>query len=1017
MPNETASASTSGSSVTSLPSATLLPWLSQSHNEVLLAGHCTAPHPHSHGKVAGAGGGATSRQLRSVIFASTPSRSLTPLRSGALSTHALKTGSPSWRPPRQVKGTNAAASALCTQLTNPSQPSPVSAPSPPPAATVETSTTTAADMWLPSTGQPSCSVDGRHRFSKKVIELACMEATPADKGARFLNTPSKLLPPGSSCSIPLAPHDRPHEVATTAPLKGVTRACTTGPLSTATPGHHPHPSPSATELMSVVEALMVDPDAPRPGRRQVKGRKKLVVRKAMHTDLASAARAPFCGIASSITPATSFHTQHGVPSKAASPAGAYVTAVPSSIVSPAPPGGAMLRLATPQSPLGGAELSGIPAPLLKARAAVARGLRTSVAPASHAAAATATGSSPAASGVLAPLSPLTPNAACGSRCQQMELPLYFQGFPAYSRNPLELNISHSSHGHSSRELTPALAASLWEESRRAESLASLHSTSDRTDAPYHFENFLDGTTVSSVGEDDDLIRNALGSCDVSGDAFEDGVTYEEMHGNDDECDGSSRGVFQRRRVVVAMGALPPAAAKPEFELPQRPHLTSLQGQCDRHASITVPFTADEPTMRSTTPELTLSSLIAWHVPMSRVHTTDRSSSASSYGCRGSGSTGRSAFARSTLPAPSHSGIAGSGYLLADGCGGATESAISSPELPVFVFALCSPFSLAPHSFGDGTGSRRLSAEVGEGEDATRFQEGSCRTTVDTIQRGAPRHRCAHRRRCSDGGSSRRSLHRPSSGALNAPISAHDRHSHTDRCPEAERRARSAEDGSDSSTGRGRGRGCHGDNGSDGQSGIRSVHGKGGGHLSSAQGVRSVSRPSSLHLRSPSGRQLKSATASLAAAEGGRVAGERAGDDPAADPPERVASTASRLHTLREAVRFMPPATHGATAAAAANDWEIGSRALHARRPPAASSARLPSAATQHTQEKATIPLGGGDGCAALSPSRQCCSDYHQGLQRRWRFGLLWIVPPYCAFAVLLVLAALVAAPVVSTGAV
>ncbi|KAG5486440.1 hypothetical protein LSCM4_07368 [Leishmania orientalis] len=926
MSNETASDSTSGSSVTSLPSATPLPWLSQPHNEVLLAGHCKVPHPHPHGKVAGAGGGATSRQLRSVSFASTLSRSLTSSRSGALSTRALKTGSPSGRPPRQVKGTNAVASASCTKWANTSQSSPVSALSLPPAASVATSTTTAAEMWLTSTGQPSCSVDGRHRFSKKVIEPACMEATPEDKGAPFLNTSSKLLLPGSSCFTPLAPHDRPDEVATTTPLQGVTR-----------------PSPSATELMSVVEALMVDPDAPRPGRRRVNCRNKLVVRKGMHTDLASAARAPFCGIASSITPATSVHTQHGVPSKAASPAGAYVTAVPSSIVSLAPPGGAMLRLATPQSPLGGAELSGTPAPPLKARAAVARGLRTSVALSSHAAA-TATGSPPAAPGVPAPLSPLTPNAAYGSGCQQMELPLCFQGFPAYSRNPLELNISHSSHGRSSRELTPPRPASLWEESRRAESLASVHSTSDRTDAPYHFENFLDGATVSSVGEDDDLIRDALGSCDVSGDAFEDGATYEEMHGNNDECDGSSCGVFQRHRGLVAMGALPPAAAKSVLKLPQCPHLTSLQGQCDRHASITAPFTADELAMRSTTPELTPSSLVAWHVPMPRVHTTDRFSSASSYGCRGSGSTGRSAFARSTLtgpsqrvasqgvrprplPAPPHSGVTYSGCLLADGCGGTTESANSSPELPVFVSTLRSPFSSAPHSPGDGTGSRRLSTEVGEGEDATRFRE-----------REAPRPRCAHRRRCSDGGSSRsrsgrRSLHRPSSDALNAPISAHDRDSHTDRCPGAEGCARNAENGSDSSTGRGRGRGGHGDNGSDGRSGISSVDRKGGGHLSSAQGVRRVSRPSPLHLRSPTGRQLKSGTASVAAAEGGRVAGERAGDGRAADPPERVASTAPRLHTLREAVRFVPLATHGATAAAAANDREIGSRALHARRPP------------------------------------------------------------------------------------
>ncbi|KAG5506892.1 hypothetical protein JIQ42_07609 [Leishmania sp. Namibia] len=944
MSYETASASTSGSSVTSLPSATPLPWLSQSNNEVLLAVHCKVPHPHPHGKVTGAGGGATSRRLRSVSFASTLSRSLTSSRSGALSTRALKTGSPSWRPPRQVKGTNAAASASCTKWANTPQSSPVSALSLPPAATVATSTTTAAEMRLTSTGQPSCSVDGRHRFSKKVIELVCMEATLEDKGAPFLNTPSKLLLPGSSCSTPLAPHDRPDEVTTTTPLKGVTRL-----------------SPSATALMSVVEALMVDPDAPRPGRRQVNCRNKPVVREGMQTDLASAAQTPFCGIASSNTPVTSFQTQHG----------AYVTAVPSSIVSPAPPGGAMLRLVTPQSPLGGAELAGTPAPHLKARAAVARGLRTSVAPSSHAAA-TATGSPPAAPGVLAPLSPLTPNAAHGSGCQQMELPLCFQGFPAYSRNPLELNISHSSHGRSSRELTPPRPASLWDESQRAESLASVHSTSDRTDAPYHFENFLDGATVSSVGEDDDLIRDALGSCDVSGDAFEDGVMYEEMHGNDDECDGSSRGVFQRRQGVVAMSALPPVAAKSEFEVPQCPHLTSLQGQCDRHISITAPFTADEPTVRSTTPELTPSSLVAWHVPMSRVHTTDRPNSASSYGCRGSGSTGHSAFARSTLtgpsqrvapqgvrprplPAPPHSGVTDSGYLLADGCGGTTESAISSPELPVFVSTLFSPFSLAPHSFGDGTGSRRLSTEVGEGEDATRFREGNCWTTVDTIQREAPRPRCTHRRRCSDGGSSRswsgrRSLHRPSSDAFNAPISAHDRDSHTDRCPVAEGCARNAENGSDSSTGRGRGRGGHGVSGSDGRSGMSSGDRKGGGHLSSAQGVRRVSRPSPLHLRSPSGRQLKLGTASLAAAEGGRVAGERAGDDSAADPPERVASTAPRLHTLREAVRFVPPATHDATAAAAANDREIGSRALHARRPLAAASARPPSAATQHTQE-------------------------------------------------------------------
>lgn len=574
MPREVDVASTSWSDATTFPRTSTLPRRSQSHNESLLADHDGELLFHPHGSVAEVRTGAASQQLlRAVSFAGALSTSATSSLAGLLLADVMPAGSHAVPSPRAVKDVSVAAQASAARSANALQVLSGSALSVPPATPRATSATVhTAAKGLTSTSRPFCSVVGGYSISPKLAELLREAVTREDEDAPFVNIPAELLWWGGRRDAPSALHSRRGDPGTTTPRKGVVRA-----------------SPSSRVFLSADEALMMGPDAPRPGRQRWSYKIRSAPCEGTNTSFASAALrplTPLSGSTGSTVPFISLFTKEDAVSMASPLTMACMTAAPLSITSPPSPGGAMVCSSTPKSPLSGAEPAVASALLRGSRFAVKRSLRSSDAQ-STLMAAIVTGPSHAAPGALSPLSPFTPSDFHGGGGQQMELPMGFQGLSAYSHHLLEQHMPVSSRGSSSRTASTAATTSLLELARRAASVASAQSMSDCTDAPYHFEDLLDDATASSLSEDDDVLRDTLCGGDFSCDVFEDGKMCEAVGDND--CDESSSfcGLFQiRRRRMVAAGAMlsaataTAAAAGSASRLSPSQQLTRMQGHCN-----------------------------------------------------------------------------------------------------------------------------------------------------------------------------------------------------------------------------------------------------------------------------------------------------------------------------------------------------------------------------------------------------------------------------------------------------
>ncbi|TPP49117.1 hypothetical protein CGC21_0450 [Leishmania donovani] len=965
MPREVYAASASWSGATTFPRTSARPRRSRSHNEVLLADHDGAPLFHPHGSAAEVRAGAASQQLRAVSFASALSSSAASSQAGLLLADVMPTGSHTVPPPRQVKDVNVAAPASATLSANALQVLSASALSVPAATPRATSATTPTTVkGLTSGSWPFCSVVDGCGISPKLAELLRAAATREDEDAPFMNIPAELLWLGGRRDAPSALLGRRGEPGTTTPLNGVTRA-----------------SPSSRVFTSAAEALMVDPDAPRPARRRLSYKITPAPRECRSAAFASAALGPLTPLSGSTTPFISLFTKDDTATTASPLAVACMTAAPPS------PGGAMLCFSTPKSPLSGAEPAVTAALLRGSSLAAPRCLRSSDAP-STLMAAIVTASSHAGPGALPPLSPFTPTDPHGGGSQHIELPLGFQGFSAHSHHVLEQRMPVNSRGCSSRAASAAATTSLLKLARQAASVASAQSVSDCTDAPYHFEDLLDDATASSLVEDDDVLRDTPCGGDFSCDVFEDGKVCEAVDDNGCDEDSSCRGLLQiRGRRVVATGAMP-CAAGPASRLSPRQQLTCLQGQCDVRSCATAALNADGPATRSLTAAHAPSLGTASRVHMSLMHTTAGSDSASSYGSVGGGSTGLSTFARSTMTAPqqvlalqwglprplstqTRSGATGSGHLLDGSRSATTESSISAPDLPVFVPTSCPACLLGAAAFDSDAGGRPLHPRLGK--HATPSRERELGTAADTIAKPAQRPRSSHRHAGSDGRSGCSGgggLHRPLKHSHGAPAGTQDRIEQTHSSSVAEGRTRSAESSSDVS---GWGRVSDVGEDSDGQNATSGGGENGRCRPCSAPWVRRITRPPPLHLRSLSGRPWKLARSPPEAGEEGHVADAHAGDGGETGSREIETFAALLPPTPRQTSPSLSLATPSTTVAAVAEGPQRGWPPVHARHATAVTLATSPSKATKHAQKWSAVPRGGAHGSAgvvSISPAER-----------------------------------------------
>ncbi|CAG9569333.1 conserved hypothetical protein [Leishmania major strain Friedlin] len=854
-----------------------------------------------------------------------------------------------------------------------------------PAATPRAASATAptAAKGLTSGSWPFFSVVDGYSISPKLAELLRAAATREDEDAPFLNIPAELLWLGGCRDAPSALLGRRGEPGTATPLKGVARA-----------------SPSSRVLMSAAEALMVDPDAPRPGRRRLRYKITPVSREGTRAAFASAtlgSLTPLSGSTGSTTPFISLFTKDDAAAIASPLAVAGITAVPPSS------GGAMLCFATPKSPLSGAEPAATAALLRGSSFATTGSLRSSDAP-SALMAAIVTGSSHTGPDALPPLSPFTPSDSYGGSGQQVELPLCgFQGVSAYSHHVLEQHMPVSSRGCSSRAASAAATTSLLRLARRAASVASAQSVSDCTDAPYHFEDLFGYAAASSLGEDGDVLRDTPCAGNFSCDVFEDGNMCEAVGGNGCDEDSSCRGLIQiRGRRVVATGAMPSAAGSAS-RLSPRQQLTRLQGQCDVHTCATAALKAGGPAARSLTAAHAPSGRTARRGPMSLMHTIAGSDSVSSYGSVVGGSTGLSTFARSTLTAPqqvlawpgvlprplsteTQSGASGSDHLLGGSGSVTTESSISAPDLPVFVPTSGSACLLGAAAFDSGAGGRPLHPQLGRRAAPARKRE-LC-TAADTIARPAQRPHSSHWHAGGDGRSGRSgggSLHRPLSDPQGAPAGTQDCIKQTQSSSVAEGRTRSAESSSDVS---GWGRVSDGGEDSNGQNATSGGGKNGRCRPCSAPWVRRITCPPPLHLRSLSGRSWKLAKTPPAAAEDSHAADAHAGDGGETGSREIEAFAALLPPTPSQTSPSLALATPSTTVAAVAEGSQRGWPPAHGSTAPSPSSRR-------HREDR---------------------RSYHQHeLQQNWHFRLLCVCAPYSVFVVLLALTTFVATHVVSEG--
>ncbi|GET86163.1 hypothetical protein, conserved [Leishmania tarentolae] len=982
--------SASWSGVATFPRTSALLRGSRPHSEALPADDDGAPLLPPHGNTAEVRRAVASPHRRDVNLTSALSSATTSSRAGTLSAVVMPASSSSVPEPPPAQDVSVAASASAARSENASQALTASALSAPP-----TTPTTI------NGSRPLCSVVGGCGISPKLAELLHAVATQEDEDAPCLNIPGELLYRGSSCDARSALRGGRGELDTTTPLKSVMRACPTGPPSTAGCGRRS--SPLSRAVISAAETLMVDPDAPWPGRQHWRYKITQASREGRcGASTAAALRplTPLSGTTGSTTPFISLVTNDDVPTTASPLAVARTTTVSPSITSPPSSSGAMLCFSTPKSPLSGADPAINSAALRGSTFAVTRSLRSSDAPSSFLVS-TGTGCSHAAPDAPPPPSPFTPSdshGGGGGGGQHMEASRCFQGFAAYSHHLLEQQIPLSTHGRS------AQAASLLELVRRAASVASAQSMSDSTDAPYLLEGLLDDTTATSLGEDDDLLRDTSCGEDFSCDVFEDGKMCE----------------------AVAKGALPPLAADGSVsELSPCQQLTCLPGHRDVRTGATAgSFNADGLAARSPTAAHAPPVRTTRRLHMSLVYTTATSDTASSHGSGGGGSTGLSTFDRSTRAAPqqvfavhgalpcppsaqARNSASGSSCLLARSSSVTTESSISAPNLPVFVPTSYSACLLGAAPFDSGAGGRPFHSCASRC--ATPFHETELCTAADITARAAQRPHSRHRHAgnknrngCSGGVSLQRPLSDPQGALGGAQNSIKQPHSSS----RAERHLQSAES-SRNVSGWGRG--------SDGKENDRC------GPFS-APWMRRIALPPRRHLCSLSSVPCSLASTSLAVTEEGHAGDAHVGDG--------CAIGSQALATCATPLPFSPcqgppallPVTPHTGVVRVADGPESGSSSAHGRQTTVVTLASPLNEATKNAQNRAALSRAGAHGRAALSPLSGCDRErkrscHRHELQQNWLLRLLRLRAPYVVLVGLLTLTVFVATQVVSEGVV